>query len=95
MIMDTNHGNFMRMPQTRLGWWAVGLSALFTVLFISSLTGLLVFSGMLTIILGIASGILGLIAIIKNHERSWLIWLMLLPGLFAIGLSIAEMLFPY
>lgn len=93
--MDTTHGKLTGMPQTRLGWWAIGWSALFTVLFISSLTGFLVFSGMLTIILGIASAILALIAIIWKHERSWLIWLMLLPGLFAIGLSIAEMLFPY
>lgn len=94
--MGTNqHGNFLRMPQTRLGWWAVGLSVLFAVLFISVSTGFLPFSGLLTMVLGVVAGILTLVAIIWRRERSWLLWLMLLPGLFAIIFASGEILFPH
>jgi len=94
--MGTNqHSNFLRMPQTRLGWWAVGLSVLFAVLFISVSTGFLPFSGLLTMVLGVVAGILTLVAIIWRRERSWLLWLMLLPGLFAIIFASGEVLFPH
>ena len=94
--MGTNqHRSFLGMPQTRLGWWAVGLSVLFTVLFISVSSGFLPFSGLLTMVLGVVAGILTLVAIIWKRERSWLVWLMLLPGLFAIVFASAEVLFPH
>ena len=94
--MGTNqHGNFLGMPHTRLGRWAVGLAALFVVILISISTGFLHFSGLLTFALGVVAGILTLVAIIWKRERSWLVWLMLLPGLFAIVFASAEILFPH
>ena len=94
--MNTNQqGKFLGLPQTRLGWWAVGLSALFTVLFVGVASGFVPFSGLLTMIIGVVAGILVVGAIIWRRERSWLIWLMLLPGLFAILFAGGEILFPH
>ena len=83
------------MPHTRLGWLAVGLSALFAVLFITVSTRIIQFSGLLTMALGVVAGILTLAAVIWKRERSWLVWLMLLPGLFAIVFTSGEILFPH
>jgi len=88
-------GRFLAMPQTSLGRWAVGLAALFVVMFISTTNGLIHFPGFLTMTLGVIAGILVLAAIIWKQERSWLAWLMLLPGLFAILFALGEILFPH
>jgi hypothetical protein len=93
--MDPATNRFLGLPRTRLGWWSVGLTLLFTFLFISTLNEWIRFSGMLTMVLGVTGGILILIAIVKNCERSWLIWLMLLPGLFAMLFSLGEILYPH
>ena len=94
--MGTNqHGKFLGMPRTRLGQSAAGMAALFVVMFISTTTGLLHFSGLFIMALGVVAGILTLVAIIWKRERSWLLWLMLLPGLFAIVFTSAEILFPH
>jgi hypothetical protein len=89
------HGNFLGMPHARLGWWAVGLSVLFTVLFLTVSNRIIHFSGLLTMALGVVAGILTLVALIWKRERSWLVWLMLLPGLFAIVFVAGEILFPH
>lgn len=93
--MNTATNRFLGTPRTKYGWWSVGLTLLFTVLFVSALNEWIRFSGMLTILLGIAGGILTLIALIGKHERSWLVWLMLLPGLFAIAISLASLFSPH
>lgn len=92
--MKTITSHFSEMPHTKLGWWSVGLSGLFVVLFL-----ILQIPGFLTTILGVAAGLLTLGALIWKHERSWLIWLMLLPGLFAILLilffTLGEIFLPH
>ena len=93
--MKTTSNCFLGMPQTKLGWWSVGLSALFAVLFFLVINDLLRFSGFLTITIGVAVGLLTLISIIWKRERSWLIWLLLLPGLFAILFALGEILYPH
>ena len=94
--MEANQrGNFLRMPRTPLGWWAVGLTALFVVLFISITSGFFHFSGFLSMGIGVVAGILTLLAIIWKRERAWLVWLMLLPGLFAIAFALGELLYPH
>ena len=94
--MATNqNGKFLGMPQTRLGQWGVGLSALFVVIFVLKLTLRMPLPSMAILGLGIVSGFLVLAALIWKRERSWLAWLMFLPGLFAIFLSSAEILFPH
>jgi hypothetical protein len=96
-----------KRPATRLGWWAVWLGAAFAMMFIINstvfmrLTGnapwqhaLLPFYGILMILCGLAPGVVALIAVIGNHERSWLVWLTLLPGAFMIFLLLGEFLGP-
>jgi hypothetical protein len=90
-------------PSTRLGWYSVGLAAAFVVLFIINAAVLLPAPGvvpwreaMLGIGLlgcGIGSGAVALIALIRRRERSWLVWLALLPGLFVLFM-IGEFLVP-
>ena len=70
-------------------------SLLFIVLFLLVSNDLLHFSGILTITLGVTTGLLDLSALIWKRERSWLIWLMLMPGLFAILFALGEVLFPH
>lgn len=93
--MNTGTNRFLGMPNTRLGKWSVGLSLLFTVLFVSVVNELIRFPGMLLMIMGVVAGILTLTSLIWKHERSWLVWLMLLPGLFAIAFSLGEILYPH
>jgi hypothetical protein len=72
-----------------------GLEILFVALFVSVTTGFLHFSGFLTMTLGVVAGILTLTALVWKGERSWRIWLMLLPGLFAILFALGEILAPH
>ena len=96
-------------PSTRLGWWAVGLAATFVILMIINSTvffnlpeqvgwrrTLLPFYGIFMLLCGLAAGVVGLMAIIRRHERSWLVWLLpLLVGLFVIFLLLGEFLVPH
>ena len=93
--MNTVSNRFWGMPRTGLGWWSVGLTLLFTGLFVSVTNDLIHFSGFLTMTLGVIAGIVTLIALIWKRERSWLIWFMLLPGLFAILFALGEILVPH
>ena len=93
--MKTTLNPFLGMPRTKLGWWAVGLALLFAALFVSVTNELIHFSGFLTMTLGVIAGIVTLIALIWKRERSWLVWLMLLPGLFAIVFALGEILYPH
>ena len=87
--------HFREAPHTMVGRWAVGLGAVFTALFLLVSNDLILFSGFLTITLGVVVGILTLIALIWKKEYSWLVWLMLVPGLFAILFALGEILVPH
>ena len=93
--MNTSSSRFLEKPHTRVGWWAVGLGAIFTLLFVLVTNDLVRFSGFLTIALGVVAGLLTLAALTWKHERSWLIWLTLAPGLFAILFALGEILVPH
>jgi hypothetical protein len=95
-------------PSTRPGWWAVRLAVTFMVLWIISSTLLLrstglapwwqivlPFYGIFMMLCGLAGGIVGLLAVIRRHERSWLVWLAILVGLFVIVFILAEILIPH
>ena len=95
-------------PSTRLGWWSVGLAATFLVLWIINtavfMPATLVtpwrqavgpFYGISMILCAFSAGIVGLIAVIRRHERSWLVWLAILPGLFALVFILGEFLVPH
>jgi uncharacterized membrane protein len=95
-------------PTSRLGWWSVGLAATFAVLFIINSTVfmpstvevpwrqvVLPFYGIAMLSCGLAAGIVGLIAVIRRHERSWLVWLTMLPGLMVLAFVLGEFLVPH
>ena len=96
----------MWKPGTRLGRWAVGLGGTFIVLFIingvfmSLRTNapwqqqILPFYGIFMLLCGLASGIAGLTAVIRQHERSLPVWLTILPLLLIIFLFLGEFLGP-
>lgn len=102
------HPRFLGRPVTRLGRWAFGLGAAFMVLwiinsvvfmpslvFIPARQVILPFYGIFMMLCGLAAGIVGLVAVISRHERSWLIWLSMLPGLLTLLLLVVEFLFPH
>lgn len=99
---------FSELPFTKPGWWAFGLLVTFVVLFlINSFVFMpatdnapwrhviLPSYGILMLLCGLSSGITGAVAIVRQHERSWLVWLTVLPGLFVIFLLVGEFLFPH
>ena len=56
---------------------------------------LLIGYGIVMMLCGLASGVVGLIAILRRHERSWMVWMVLLPSAFAFIFIIGEFLFPH
>ena len=91
----------MSMPSTKLGWWSVALLATFAAFFIINsmvLTPWIVevprWQAFAALSIGLAAGIVGLIAVIRRHERSWLVWLAMLPGLMIVAFVLSEFLAP-
>ena len=92
-------------PNTLFGRWSVGLAAAFILLLVLSLllTGLGgVGPGLVGPILGVAFGIsgiaalvTGLISIVKSKERSILVFLAAVVGLFCLIFFLGEFLFPH
>ena len=72
---------FLSLPHTRLGWLAVGLAGIFwalTVYFAVYPAGLVVLVWLLA---SAASGVVALIALLRGHEQSALVWVAMLLGL--------------
>jgi hypothetical protein len=53
------------------------------------------FYGIFMLLCGLSAGIVGLIAVIRQHERSWLVWLTILPMAFVLFLLLGELLVPH
>jgi hypothetical protein len=79
------------LPKTPLGWWSVGLTATFILVFgVAGMAGLELQSGSVGLmtfgavlgILDIGAIVTGLISIIKTKERSVLVFLVLALSLF-------------
>jgi hypothetical protein len=95
-------------PRSQPGRWAVGLAAVFVVMWtissflLSSTTPLpvwwqimLPFYGVVMLACGLGGGIAGVVAVIHRRERSLFVWLAILPGLFVIVFILAEILIPH
>ena len=109
--MTTRSSSFWRRPGTRLGWWAVRLAAAFVAMFIINsvvfmpasqypsndwwMQTLLPFYGIFMLLCGLSAGVVGLIAVIRKHERSCLVWLTILPLAFVLFLLLGEFLVPH
>jgi hypothetical protein len=107
-LPEMRKGHFFARPLTKLGWWAGSLMLAFVLLFLinsfvfmpPSTNALfprtfLIFFGILMILCGLAAGVLGLVALIRNHEHSWFVWLAVLPGAFVLFLLLGELLVPH
>jgi len=53
------------------------------------------FYGIGMLVVGISAGVVGLISIIKNHERSWVVWATLLPLALVLFFVIGEFATPH
>jgi len=91
--MKTMSSHFLGMPGTRLGRWAVGLAAASFVLQFA--WSILPGGAWLSFLCGLAGGIIALIAIIRQQERSWLVFLSILPMLGVFVFFLGEFLFPH
>jgi hypothetical protein len=99
---------FFGLPKTKLGWMAGSFMTAFIVLFLinsfvfmpPSTNALfprtfMIFFGIFMLLCGLAAGVVGLIALIRNRERSWFVWLAVLPGAFVLFLLLGELLVPH
>lgn len=91
--MQTLSHKFLVRPSTRFGWWAVGLALASIVLVLawSVLPG----GAWLGFLCALGGGIVGLIAVIRQQERSWLVFLSILPMLNVLFFIAAELLMPH
>jgi hypothetical protein len=55
---------------------------------------ILPFYGIAMLLCGLSGGVVGLIAVIRRHERSALVWLTMLPLVFVLFLVLGEFLIP-
>jgi hypothetical protein len=91
--VKTASSHFLEKPHTKLGWWAVGLAVASIVLLFA--WSILPGGAWFSFICGLAGGIIALVAIIRQQERSWLVWLTLLPMLNVVIFILAEFLIPH
>lgn len=58
-------------------------------------TTVLPFYGVGMMLCGLVAGVVGLVSIIKDDERSWVVWLTILPMAFVIFFVLGEFLVPH
>ena len=91
--MTTTSSYFFGLPHTKLGWWSVGLAAASIVLILA--WSILPGGAMLGFLCGLVGGILALIAVIREQERSWLVFLSILPLFWVLIFILGEFLVPH
>ena len=91
--MDTVPSRFFQVPHAKLGWWAIGLAI---ASFLLSFAWMFLPGGaMLSFLCGLAGGIIALIAVIREHERSWMVWLSILPMFGVVVFILGEIFVPH
>lgn len=102
---------FNHLPATRSGKWSMWLAAVFAIGFVLNMflvgafgrtgapewlrTVILPVWGITLMASGVFAGLVGLFAILKAKERSFAVWLALVPGAFAILFVVGEFAFPH
>ncbi len=87
-------------PSTQLGRWAVGLMLACVAMYLVVMAAMAFqFSlpplfGILMMLCALGSGVVGLIAIARQHERSWPVWLTILPLVWGVFMLLGELLVP-
>jgi hypothetical protein len=99
--MTTNTVQSKWRPSTRLGWWAVWLMAACVVMYITVMAVMALqlslppVFGILMMLCALSSGVVGIVALVKQHERSRLVWLAILPLLWGVFMLLGEFLVPH
>lgn len=106
--MNLNENKFLGWPVSKIGKIAAWLLLTFLIMFL--INGLmfmplfdgipyqekvLPYYGIVMLMTGAASGIAGLIAKLKFSDRSWVVWLSIIPVIFVLFLLLGEFLFPH
>jgi len=108
-VDQAQSNRFFSRPVTPTGWWAAGLGIGFVVLFLVNALilipfsaalppwsrPLMIFYGLFMLACGLGGALAGLLALLRRGERSWLVWLPLLPGALVIFLLLGEFLVPH
>jgi hypothetical protein len=107
-MQEHSQSSFAAHPIRQRGWWAFWLGAAFILMFIINqavlmqmpekagwMRGLAIIYGWVMLLCGLLGGILSIVALAKDHERSWMIFVPLLPAAFVLFLVIGEFLFPH
>ena len=97
--------SFLKAPVTKPGWRAVWLEVVFIVMFTVNVVVFIIvsdetfwrqfilpFYALIMLICGLAGGVFGLIAVIRQKERALLVWLSILVGLFVLLLVLNELM---
>ena len=92
-MINQSSSSLWKRPSTRLGWWAVGLAVASIVL--NFAWSILPGGAILGFICGLVCGVLALIAVIRQQERSWLVFLSVLPMFSVLFFTLAEFLIPH
>ena len=104
--LHERHQRLAFLPQTRLGWWSLGVAIAGVALFVVGsfvLTsnrpegpGVPMFLVSVPALGGlIAAGIIAVVAWFRRQERSLLVLLTVLPSLFAVYFVMGEFVFPH
>jgi len=92
-MTNQSSSSLWQRPSTRLGWWAIGLAVASIVL--SFAWSILPGGAIPSFICGLVGGVLALIAVIRQHERSWLVFLSILPMFSVLFFILGEFLIPH
>jgi hypothetical protein len=88
--LNTFSNQFFGIPHTKFGWWSVGLAVASIVLILS--WSILPVGAIFGFLCGFVGGIFALIAVIRQNERSWLVFLSILPLLWVLIFILGEFL---
>ena len=78
------------LPTTRLGWWAAGLGTAFLPLVFAA--GIVPGAAAIGFLCGLAGGVAGVVAIVRDRERALTLLLALVPLVIAVAFLLVELI---
>lgn len=96
-------GRFFTLPNSSLGWSAVGsffaaigIAVIKGVFFdrVDTSIGPLNLAGLATLLAALAALVLGVLAMVRKHDRSWAVWIVTVLPAIVIGFEIVSMIIP-
>ncbi len=78
------------LPTTKLGWWGVGLAAVFLPLMFTA--AVVPRGAALGFVCGLTGGAVGLLAIIRDRDRAVTVFAAVVPVAIAVAFTLAELI---